>query len=291
MSAPRIISFGEVLWDLFPDGARFGGAPANFASHAALLGGDVSMVSAVGDDARGREAIQILGALGVGTPTIQVIPGSLTGTVGVETNAQGKPTYSIHENVAWDQMAWRPELKSLIESADAVYFGTLGQRNAPSRHTIRRALEVAGANNTLRVLDINLRAPFFDDSIIRESIDRADLLKFSDEELAPIMAAGDLSGSGNALPRLLERFNLRSLVMTRGAEGAIYQSANGSVEQAGIATEIVDTVGAGDAFTAAFVLSTLQGHLVSEILEQANRSAAAVCAHPGAIAVPAPSTN
>ena len=118
MKRPQVISLGETLWDLFPDGERFGGAPANFACHAAILGADVSMISAVGDDRRGQEAVAILRGYGIDVSLLQVILGALTGTVGVAIDGAGKPTFTIHEDSAWDRIAWSKELESRITDAD-----------------------------------------------------------------------------------------------------------------------------------------------------------------------------
>jgi fructokinase len=151
-----IVSCGEVLWDLFPEGPRFGGAPANFACHTAIEGGDVSMLSAVGEDPAGTEAIAILEAYGIDTSLIQRIADLPTGTVGVKLDSSAKPTYQIHSESAWDRIAWSPLLESRIVEADAIYFGTLGQRGERSRATIRRALDLAKSHGVLRVLDVNL---------------------------------------------------------------------------------------------------------------------------------------
>ena len=143
MTKPQILSCGEVLWDLFPEGARFGGAPANFACHAAILGGDVTMLSAVGSDARGDEAIAILGAFGIDTSLVQRIADAPTGSVGVNLDAAGKPDFEIHADSAWDRIAWTGAIEAHLAKADAIYFGTLGQRSAASRATIRRAMVLA----------------------------------------------------------------------------------------------------------------------------------------------------
>ena len=281
---PKIISLGEVLWDLFPDGEQFGGAPANFACHAAILGGDVSMVSAVGDDSHGRSAIRILEGYGINTGLVQVASDATTGTVGVEVDAGGKPTFTIHAESAWDQLAWNEELETQISNADAVYFGTLGQRAKVSRTTITLALKAA--SNVPRVLDINLRPPFFDATLIRESIKLASILKFSDEELATVChACGLKSGECPAvqLGQLLEQQRLDLVIMTRGADGVTLATSDGTVEHPGIPTNVVDTVGAGDSFTAAFLLGLLRGDSHADNLRNACTVAAGVCAHAGAV--------
>lgn len=286
MSRPMILSLGEVLWDLFPEGACFGGAPANFACHAAALGADVAMLSAIGDDSRGREALEILRGYGIDVSLIQTIADAPTGAVGVSLDANGKPTFTIHEGSAWDQIPWTTELESRIAGADAVYFGTLGQRGGPSRATIRRALEVAKASGTARVLDVNLRAPFYDDNLIRESVEFASVLKLSDAELAEVATACEIAPAGGAeqiLRALLERFGLDLVVMTRGAEGAILVSPAEMVDQPGVPTDVRDTVGAGDAFTAVLVSGLLRGESLKTIARSACERAAAVCALPGAV--------
>jgi fructokinase len=286
MKHPRIISIGEVLWDLFPYGERFGGAPANFAYHAARLGAEVTMVSAVGDDARGQAAIGILGRFAIDTSLAQVAPEQPTGTVGIELDGAGKPRFTIHENAAWDHVTWSPDLAAKISEANAVYFGTLGQRSAVSRATIRRALDVAKAAGVLRILDINLRPPFFSPELIRKSIEHADVLKLSDDELEAIVQACEISAAKDATSSLRDiatHFELEAIVMTRGAEGALFVTAENTIEQPGIPAEIVDTVGAGDSFTAAFLVGLLRGEEMRSVLQHACEVASAVCSQPGAI--------
>lgn len=286
MSEPLIVSLGEVLWDQFPEGARFGGAPANFACHAAALGSNVSMVSAVGDDVQGREAVNILRAYGIDVGLVQSIADAPTGAVGVSLDAKGKPTFAIHEGSAWDRIAWTPELKSCIAEADAVYFGTLGQRGEVSRATICRALNAAKASDTLRILDVNLRPPFFDATLIRESVESASVLKLSDDELAEVCTACDVDsalGAEEALRALLISFDLDLVVMTRGAEGALLVSASEAVDQPGIPAQVRDTVGAGDSFTAALVTGLLRNDSLKTIAVNACKTAADVCEQLGAV--------
>ncbi|MFN0080271.1 MAG: carbohydrate kinase family protein [Prosthecobacter sp.] len=286
MSKPRILSCGEVLWDLFPDGARFGGAPANFACHAAILGGEVSMLSAVGNDARGDEAIAILKGFGMDTSLVQRNADAPTGSVGVSVDAAGKPSFEIHAGSAWDRLEWTTELEIRIAETDAIYFGTLGQRGEVSCATIRRALSVAKARGILRVLDVNLRLPFYDAVLIRESIALASVLKLSDDELPEVAAAYGIAMTvkqEDTLQTLREQNGHDCVVMTRGADGALLVSALGAIDQPGIPTTVVDTVGAGDSFTAAFVLGLLRGDAHQDILRKACETASAVCAQSGAV--------
>ncbi|MFT5466843.1 MAG: fructokinase [Verrucomicrobiales bacterium] len=293
MNRPKIISLGEVLWDLFPDGPRFGGAPANFACHSAILGGEVTMVSAVGDDESGREAIRILDGFEIDTKMIQVDPKAPTGEVKVDIDVDGDHEFTIHEGSAWDQLEWTQELEQKAAQADAVYFGTLGQRGESSRSTIQRALDVAKTAGVLRILDINLRAPFFDDQLIRESIKLASVLKLSHEELGAVARACGIQSNGDRLSdlqALRENFGLELIVMTRGPDGALLVKENSTFDQPGIPTKVVDTVGAGDSFTAAFLIGLLSENSTETIedstetiLRAACETAAKVCAQPGAV--------
>ncbi|WP_407678693.1 carbohydrate kinase family protein, partial [Candidatus Seribacter sulfatis] len=252
MSA-RIVAMGDGLWDLFPDGPRFGGATANFACHSARLGADVHMVSGVGEDERGEALLQVYRKHGVNIDLVQVLKDYPTGVVHVELTEKGLPTFTIGENAAWDHWEWNEEIDRMVTKADALYFGTLGQRGQSSRVGIRKALAIAKGQKTPCILDINLRAPFFDDGLICESIALCSILKISDEELHRVcQACGiELSQSDEkVLGELRTKFRLDLVVMTQGAEGAILAHADGMVEQPGVPANLVDTVGAGDSFTA-----------------------------------------
>ena len=286
---PAILSCGEMLWDLFPAGPRFGGAPANFACHAALHGARVALLSAVGDDPRGREATAILRRFGLDPSLVQTIADAPTGAVGVSVDAAGKPTFEIHAGSAWDRIAWTPALETHLAGVDAIYFGTLGQRDPVSRATIRRALAVATSRGRLRVLDVNLRRPFFDAALIRESVAEATVLKLSDDELDAVLAACGVPPGPDptaSLRALLVRHRLDLVALTRGAAGALLVSATEVIDQPGIPTMVRDTVGAGDSFTAALVVGLLRGEPLSTLARVACETAAAVCAHAGALPEP-----
>jgi fructokinase len=286
MNSPAILSCGEVLWDLFPAGPRFGGAPANFACHAALLGAKVSLLSAVGDDAPGREARAILEGFGLDVSLLRQVPAAPTGAVGVTVDAAGKPSFDIRGDAAWDQIAWTPPLAARLAVVDAVYFGTLGQRSALSRATIQQALRAARARGIPRVLDVNLRRPYCDAALIRDSIAQATVLKLSDDELAEVAAACGLPPADqpvDLLRSLLTREKLDLVALTRGAAGALLVSATEVVDQPGIPMVVCDTVGAGDAFTAALVVGWLRRDPLPDLARHACEIAAAVCAQPGAV--------
>ena len=285
MSA-HIVAMGDGLWDLFPDGARFGGATANFACHSARLGADVHMVSGVGEDERGEALLQVYRKHGVNIDLVQVLKDYPTGVVHVELTEKGLPTFTIGENAAWDHWEWNEEIDRIVTKADALYFGTLGQRGQSSRVGIRKALAIAKGQNMPRILDINLRAPFFDDALIGESIALCSILKISDEELQRVCQACDIDSSQsdeNGLGELQTKFGLDLVVMTQGGKGAVLAHADGMVEQPGVPVKLVDTVGAGDSFTASMTLGLLQRKEYTEILADACKVAAEVCSHAGAV--------
>ena len=286
MKRPTILSLGEVLWDLFPDGERFGGAPANFACHAAIQGADVTMLSAVGDDQYGRNGIDILSAYGIDVSLMQIISETPTGTVSVEVDDDGKPTFVIHQGSAWDNLTWNDAIASRIATVGAIYFGTLGQRDPVSRATIRQAVETTALAGIPRILDINLRAPFFDAETIRHSVQLASILKLSDDELVEVCSACSVSKTDQPegdLRGLLEFGDLDMVILTCGKDGAVLVTPDDTVTQNGISTNVIDTVGAGDSFTAAFLVGELRGDPHDQNLRKSCEVAAATCAHSGAL--------
>lgn len=285
MSA-RIVAIGDGLWDMFPDGPRFGGATANYACHASILGAEVQMVSGVGLDKPGDALLQVYRKHGVNTDLVQALQDYPTGVVEVELTQSGLPTFTIGENAAWDHWEWNQEIETTVRKADALYFGTLGQRGPSARAGIRKALAIAQDQNIPRILDINLRAPFYDHALIRESIALCSVLKLSDEELPEVGQASEWAETLNdsdALRELRSKFGLDLVVMTRGAEGALLIHSDGMVEHTGVPATVVDTVGAGDSFTASLTLGLLAGKEYAEILENACKVASGVCSHAGAV--------
>lgn len=279
----RVAGLGEVLWDVFPDGEAFGGAPANFACHCQALGADAVVVSAVGDDERGRRAIDFLNEHSVDTRYIQTLPDASTGAVLVQLDEEGKAGYTFLENTAWDRLSWSAPLAELAGTLDAVCFGTLGQRSGQSRATILRFLKATRAE-CLRVFDINLRQHYHSPELVLASLEAANVLKVNDEELP--MLAGWLGLAGTPerqLASLLDRFALRLAILTCGARGALMLAPVESSFERPPEVEVVSTVGAGDAFTAAVAMGLLRGLPLGEINRRANAIAAAVCTQRGAV--------
>ena len=278
----HITGIGEILWDMFPDGAQFGGAPANFVCHSQALGATSHMVSCVGSDELGWRALGYLKENGVDTSTVAQSEERPTGTVEVELDAEGVAQYEFAANVAWDALMWSGALARAADEADVVCYGTLGQRSEFSKNTIQRFLKRT-TNDCLRVFDVNLRQHFYSKALIRDSLEYANILKLNNEELPVLSSSCGLSGSETAIvEQLREQYNLRLVALTQGPKGAILFTEDGLSECDGFTVEVKDTVGAGDAFTAAMTLGLLLGHKLDCINEHACRVAAFVCTQDGA---------
>ena len=279
---PRIVAIGETLWDLFPDGPVWGGAPGNVACHAAGLGVAAVIVSRVGRDDLGDRGIATLESLGVDCRHVQRDDDRPTGSVAVSLSPEGQARYEFAADVAWDRLAWEPALDPLAAGAAAVCFGTLGQRADGSRRTIRRF--VTAATGGLKVFDVNLRQHFHSPDLIRESLALADVLKLNDEELPLVAAACGIRAAEPvaALEELATRHGLRLAALTRGAAGSVLVAGGQTSSRPAPATAVVDTVGAGDAFTAAVIVGLLEGRSLHSIHDHATRLAGFVCRHRGA---------
>ncbi|MBI1842677.1 MAG: carbohydrate kinase [Verrucomicrobia bacterium] len=279
----QIVAIGEVLWDLLPGGRQLGGAPANFAYHASALGGNSRLISRVGGDELGREALHLLKRVGVATDCVQVDETRPTGTVGVQVASDGQPRFTIHENVAWDAIRNEAAGSDAIAGAHAVCFGSLAQRSEPSRSTIR-SLVTASPRPALRILDVNLRQHYFSPRLIEESLALANVLKLNDGELPRLSEIFHLEGDiPSRLSQLASRYNLRTIAYTRGSGGSLLFSEGRWSDHPGASVAVVDTVGAGDSFTAAMTLGLLSGWDLDRINEHANQVAAHVCSRAGAM--------
>jgi fructokinase len=278
---PKIVGIGEVLWDLLPGGKQLGGAPANFACHAVALGADAHIVSRVGSDAHGDEVLTRLQRIGLPTDCIEIDPIAPTGTVSVAISAGGQPQFTIHENVAWDRMEGGERAQRVVDAARAVCFGTLAQRSETSRAAIRRLVGRAG--HALRILDVNLRQHFYSRDLIHESLSIANVLKVNDAELPLLAEMFGLRGNTRAqMVELKERYALRAVACTRGKHGSLLFAAGTWSDHPGVPIEVVDTVGAGDAFTAAMALGLLFDWPLDITNHLANRVAAYVASCAGA---------
>lgn len=277
----KIIGLGEILWDMLPTGKQLGGAPANFAYHVCRLGGNGWAVSAISDDELGREIKNTLSTKKLNTILEEV--NEPTGTVQVTLNAAGVPTYDITEGVAWDHIPFTERIGNLAKETSAVCFGTLAQRSPESRATIHKFIESMPAGS-LKVFDINLRQKYYDEKIISDSLRLADILKINDEELEIVSEMLCLTGTSEERCRAISReFNLKFVILTMGGDGSkviledrVHLSKPGKIN-------IVDTVGAGDSFTAAFMLAYLRGESIEKAHTLATEVSSYVCTKAGAM--------
>jgi len=282
----NVIGVGEVLWDLLLTGPQLGGAPANFAYHAHALGAQAQVITRVGNDDYGREIIRRFHEMGLPETTVQIDDTVPTGTAKVALSGDGLAHFTIQENVAWDHIAVTSKALAAAREAGAICFGSLAQRCEPSRNTIQH-LVAATPPDALRVFDINLRQQFYTRDVIEESLQLTNVLKLNDDELPTLAAMFNLTGSTEQhIGQLAETFSLRLVALTRGPNGSLlYQKDNNVVRWSDCPSrpvKVVDTVGAGDSFTAAMVLGLLHKMDLDEINTVANEVARYVCSQPGA---------
>ena len=283
---PLVIGLGEVLWDVFPDSRRPGGAPANVAFQASQLGCQGIVCSRVGRDPLGRELLDFLAAQSMTTEYIQQDPAHPTGTVTVDTSDPARPRFLIHENVAWDYLEFDDAWQSLARKAAAICFGTLAQRGPVSRQTIYRVLQAA-APNCLIVYDVNLRQHWYQRQWVEHSLAAARWAKLNAEEAGELARLLELGWRDEATfaRSLQERYGLQAVCITRADQGAILVSGPTVVDQPGERVEVVDTVGAGDAFTAAWIAAGLWHWPPAAQVAFANRVGALVATCPGAMPI------
>lgn len=281
-----VVGMGEALWDVLPEGKKIGGAPANFAYHVSQFGLPSCVVSAIGDDALGKEIIENFTSKGL-DQLIAEVPYP-TGTVQVEIDQTGIPLYDIKENVAWDNIPYTEHLDALAKRTKAVCFGSLAQRNVVSRETINHFLNTMPKDaDSLIVFDVNLRQGFYNKEILCKSMQNCNILKINDEELITVSRMFGYPGIDlqDKCWILLGKYNLKMLILTCGINGS-YVFTPGNVSfQPTPKVEVADTVGAGDSFTAAFIASILKGKSVTEAHTIAVKTSAFVCTQKGAMPI------
>lgn len=284
MNKRYVVGLGEVLWDVLPEGKKLGGAPANFAYHAGqFLGMDNTIaVSALGNDKLADETIDALREHGLNDLLPRV--SYPTGTVQVQLDEQGIPTYDIKENVAWDNIPFDDDIAQIARNCRAVCFGSLAQRNVVSRETIQKFLD-ATPYDCLKIFDINLRQQFYTQEVIRESLLRCNILKINDEELVMIGRMFGYPGLDieNKCWLILGKYNLDMLVLTCGTNGSYVFTPGQKSFQETPKVKVADTVGAGDSFTGSFVGSLLLGKPVADAHRTAVQVSAFVCTQNGAM--------
>jgi fructokinase len=284
-----IVGLGELLWDMLPQGPQLGGAVSNFAVMAARLGNNSAIATRIGTDPLGREAMTFLKTTPLDTKYIQEDFSRVTGTVTV-TLEQGQPRYTIHEPVAWDFLEFTPHWLALAEQTDAVCFGTLAQRSPASRRTIESFLHETRPE-CVRIFDVNLRPPFFSPEVVEHSLELATIFKLNAEEMPQVLSLLDFPDAAGTTPDLLlsgarqiiEEFPVQLVAITLGAQGSLLVTRNEVDRHPGYPAKIADTVGAGDAFTAALTHYYLRGAPLSQLNAAGNRWGSWVASHAGAM--------
>jgi fructokinase len=274
---------------MLPDGPQLGGAVSNFSVMAARLGDHAVIASRVGEDQLGRDALAVLSALPVDSGFLQKDANHVTGSVTVAIS-DGQPHYIIHEPVAWDYLEFTPEWLSLAQKADAVCFGTLAQRNANSQRTIHGFLAETRPD-CMRLLDVNLREPFYSANTLETSLGFANVLKMNDGEVPQVLELLSLPHTKETTPdalvmgarALIDEFKLSLVCITMGGHGSLLIGPSQVDRHPGVPTNVVDTVGAGDTFTAALAHYYLMGASLSVLNEAGNRWGAWMASQRGAM--------
>ncbi len=291
MKEPHLVlGIGELLWDILPEGQRLGGAPANFSVMAGRLGSHSAILSRIGRDDLGREAVHRLDPLPADTSFLQIDPAHETGRVTVSFN-NGQPEYTIHQPAAWDSMELSDEWVRLAERADAICFGSLAQRGLESRQTIQ-TLAAQTSSRCIRIFDVNLRTPFYSSEVIQESLELATAVKMNDAEVPLVLALLGMPAEDDATvgslrqgaERLLFEFpTLQLVAVTCGGNGSLLVTREEWHQHPGFPIKVADTIGAGDAFTAAMTHYLLRGAELPVLNEAGNRWGSWVASQSGAM--------
>lgn len=278
----RVIGIGEVLWDVLPTGPQLGGAPANFACHARQLGAQALVITRIGRDVPGKKIAERFDEMDIKDGVLQMDDRLPTGIATVALDGAGVAQFSIKENAAWDNLKLTTESLQAVRSADAICFGTLAQRNSVSAATIQKLVEATPVP-ALKVFDVNLRHPFYSEDGIERSLKIANVVKLNEQELSILSKMYGLHGDTNQkITRLVRLFEINVVALTRGADGSLLYQDNNWSDLPGRRIAISDTVGAGDAFTAALVMGLLSQFSLDEIHRIATEVASFVCSQPGA---------
>lgn len=254
----KIICFGEVLFDVFPTHRKIGGAPLNVALRMASLGINAQIISRVGNDEIGKELLHFIEENGVTTDTVQVDETLSTGEVIVQLNDKGSASYTINYPVAWDKIEVTSVAKNAVANADAMVFGSLVCRDLVSHQTLLDLMNLA----KYKIFDVNLRAPFYTKELLIELMNKADFIKFNDDELYEISEY--MNSPFHSLEQnihfIAEQTNTKHICVTKGSHGAVLYYNETMYYNSGYKIEVADTVGAGDSFLAGLLTQLLTGN-------------------------------
>ncbi|MCZ4224995.1 carbohydrate kinase family protein [Pedobacter rhodius] len=276
----KVITIGEILWDVFPEEKKAGGSSMNVALNLHKQSVESGFISAIGDDNNGKELLDFLASNHFSADLIQVNPALPTSTVVVHLDENHQATYTIKQPVAWDDIQLDDKNIEAVKQADALVYCSLTCREEKSRKTILSLLE----NAKTKIFDINLRPPFYEKELLAELLAHADVLKINEDEIVWVRNTFDLTGNTDEqiLKQLSARFNIEIICLTLGDKGACVLKDGKLFKHAGYKVQVVDTVGAGDAFLATFIAGYLQGYPMETALDNACKVGAFVASQSGA---------
>lgn len=277
-SNKKVLCFGEVLWDMPPEGKRIGGAPLNVAYHLHKLGASAALASRIGEDPLGREIRTFVEDIGLHDSLLQTDPDHPTSTVAVEIQPDHENNYTIVEHVAWDYIHYDASLKKLAEQAGYLVYGSLIARHATARRTLYQLLE----HPLVKILDVNLRAPYYSKALVHKLLVRADMVKINEAELQVLSKWFSYTGNKEAKMRSIRKdFNTQVIIVTSGAEGASLLHQNAVYHEKSHPVKVADTIGSGDAFLAGFLSGLIRGASPAEALSTGNEMGAFIAQRAG----------
>lgn len=255
----KITCFGEVLWDVFPTHRKIGGAPLNVANRLQALGNDVTMVSAIGQGKNGAEILNYIKGVGIDAGCVQVHNEYKTGKVKVMLNDKGSASYDIKYPRAWDKIRLTEVNKKAVKNSDAFVFGSLAARDDSSRNTLYKLIELA----KYKIFDLNLRPPYYTKAVLVHLMEKADFIKFNDDELYEVskMLGSKYMSLEQNIRFIASKTNTKHICVTKGHHGAVLLYDDKLYYNSGYLIKVVDTVGAGDSFLAS---------LISQLLNRVN---------------------
>ena len=276
----KAVAYGEVLWDVFANEKKIGGAPLNVALRMKTLGCDVAMISCVGNDEDGKAIIDQVKSLGLETNAIMQTENFATGLVNVTLNERGSASYEINYPSAWDKIVLNDFAKKVAADADVLIYGSLVCRDEVSRQSLEELLQT----QAYKVFDVNLRKPHYSYEILEQLMHSANFIKFNDEELLEISAAmqSPFTGLEDNMHFIAERTKVIAMCVTKGKHGALLMWEGKIYENGGYPIKVADTVGAGDSFLAALITSLLTGKSPQTAIDFACAVGALVAGAPGA---------
>lgn len=276
----RVFCYGEVLWDIFPYGARAGGAPFNVAYNLRRMGVNSRAISRIGNDDLGRQLHAKLTAWGFPQADLQIDQTQPTGTVRATFDEHGEAQYDIVEPVAWDFIENTPGLFNDVNNAAAFVFGSLIARSAASRNTLFELLEASN----LKIFDVNLREPYCDFAVINQLLHKADIVKMNKAEMRRVLESmgTEYTTEHDAVRYIQDYFSVNEILISKGSKGALYYDGHQDYFAPAVPVTVKDTVGSGDSFLAGFISKRIQGASPEDIMLRATALGAFVTSQEGA---------